>query len=195
MTRRFTLAAAAMLAMMLGCASAHAETPIEPLGLVAGPILSDEELAQLRGGFAWEGIEVRLGAEVRSYLRDELVMQTNVTWSENGADVTRFVSGTLTEATAANLRSGLISGNGITMHAGGNSVYLSSDQQTAFLQRADGALQNVVVNTANGADIRQEVDVTLDLANFAPLQATNLTDRLSTGLASEIATGIGAFSF
>lgn len=190
------LLGAAMVAAVWATPLFAADDPAFAEHASAAAFVGDDELADLRGGFSLDGVDVKLGAEIRSYLHDELVLQTNISWSADGPAVTRFVSGTLSEASASGLRDGLISGTGITMNTGGETLYLGNDGQTAFLHRVGDSIQNVVVNTANGADVRQEMDVTIDLSNFAPLQSVALSNQITSALASEMmATVLGGDSF
>ncbi len=153
-----------------------------PLAAAEPEIVSDEELATLRGGFRWNGLDIQLGAEIRSFLDGRLVMQTNVQLTEAGMATTRFVSGDLSPVAAQGLQQSLIGESSIDVGAGGANAYYANDQRTAFIHRVDGAFQNIVLNTASGADVRQEMDIVLDLANFAEFQTNLSGDRLAAGL-------------
>ena len=146
-------------------------------------VVSDAELAQQRGGFAIAGMEVSLGAEIRTFLDNQLVLQTNVSWTPTGAVTTQVVSGALTEVTAAELQAGILNSGGISMRVGDDSVFLANQGQTALVHRTEGGLQNVLVNTANEVAIRQEVDAVLDLGGVADFQADMMADRVSDALA------------
>jgi hypothetical protein len=134
------------------------------------PVVSDEELDQNRGGFTWEGVDINLGAEIRTYLDGALVLQTNISWTAAGANTTRFVSAALTPASAAQLQAGILSNGGISMHVGDQSVFLANGGQTAILQPTDGAIQNILINRASNISARQEIDAVLDLGNFGLFQ-------------------------
>jgi hypothetical protein len=140
--------------------------------------LSDEELASNRGGFSWEGIQVNLGAEIRTYLDGQLVLQTNVSWTDAGAQTQQVVSGALSAADAAQLQAGILTSGGISMHVGDANVYLANQGQTAFVHRTDGTIQNILVNTASNVHAVQEVDAALDLGNFTQFQSDVITSRL-----------------
>ena len=152
-----------------------------------GETVSDEELAKLRGGFNWQGIDIGLGAEIRTFLNGELVLQTNVSWSATGATTTQLVSGALTAADAAQLQAGILTSGGITMRVGGESVFLANQGQTAVLHRTDGAIQNVLINRASNIEARQEIDAVLDLDNFAVFQEGITAERLGNSLADMVA--------
>lgn len=137
--------------------------------------LADQELAEQRGGFRWEGVDIDLGAEIRTYLNGELALQTNISWTPAGASTSQWVSAALTPADAAQLQAGILTSGGITMKVGDESVFLANGGQTAILHRTDGAIQNVLVNRANNVTGRQEVDAVLNLGNFDQFQG-RLTD-------------------
>ena len=145
-------------------------------------VVSDEELAKLRGGFRWQGVEIGLGAEVRTYLNGELVLQTNINWTAGGAQTTQLVSGALTPADAAQLQAGILTSGGITMRVGDETVFLANQGQTAILHRTDGAIQNVLINRASNIEARQEVDAVLDLQNFGGFQQDIINTRIGNSL-------------
>lgn len=164
-------------------------------GLAGLEPLADEELAAQRGGFAWQGVEIALGAEIRTYLNGELVLQTNVSWGPAGANTTQLVSGALAPPAAEQLQAGILTGGGITMRVGDESVFLANQGQTAIMHRTDGAIQNVLVNRASNVEARQEIDAVLDLGNFGAFQQQILAERLGSSLGDLIAqTTIGALN-
>ncbi len=137
------------------------------LDLTALEALDESLLAEQRGGFTMNGMTVSLGAEFRTFLEGELVLRTTVSWQPDGMKRAEWASAAISHATAEQLRDGILSGNGITMRVGDQSVYLANDNRTALVHRTDGGLQNMVVNTASNANIRQEADVTLDIAGYS----------------------------
>ena len=166
---------AAPVAPALANAPAIAGAAADPTDF---PTVPDEELAQNRGGFSWEGVEINLGAEIRTYLDGALVLQTNISWTAEGATVSRFVSGALTPASAAQLQAGILDTGGITMHVGDQSVFLANAGQTAIIQPTDGAIRNVLINRASNISARQEIDAELDLGNFGQFQQRTSQSRI-----------------
>lgn len=159
---------------------------LEPVG--------DEELAEQRGGFVVNGLDIRLGAQIRTFLDGELVLQTTVNWGETGTSHTELMSGALTPADASHLQAGILSAGGITMKVGDSTVYLANNNQTALLHRTDGGLQNVLINTASNIKITQEVDATLDLGGYenfaAGLNSQRLTDSIGASIAASTLNSI-----
>lgn len=156
-------------------AAASAAQSDELAGFASVP---DDELARYRGGFEWQGVKIGLGAEIRTFLNGELVLQTNISWTPTGAQTTQYVSGALTQVDAAQLQAGLLSTGGITMRVGDQSVYLANQGQTAFIQSTDGGFQNILINRANNISAREEIDATLDLQNFGQFQQQAASSRI-----------------
>ncbi|HET8750742.1 MAG TPA: hypothetical protein VFM42_08380 [Sphingomicrobium sp.] len=184
---RLALGAALAVAGATPCLAASAGgAPADDFAIVP-----DEELAQARGGFNWQGVEIGLGAEIRTYLDGNLVLQTNISWSASGAQRSQVVSGALTAADAAQLQAGILSGGGIRMQVGGQSVFLANGGQTAIFHDAEGTIQNVLINRASNITARQEIDVALDLHNFGQFQAQMTQSRVVDAIGD--AMGLASF--
>lgn len=185
---------AACMTAVAGQANAAAPAT-QPPGMDDGadlaglPVVPDGELADDRGGFTWQGVDINLGAEMRTYLNGALVLQTNLSWTSAGAATTRFVSAALSPADAAQLQAGILSGAGISMRVGGQSVFLANGGETALIQGPEGAIQNILINRASNISVRQEVDATLDLQNFGPLQQQFTQSRVGDALSDAVALG------
>jgi hypothetical protein len=81
----------------------------------------------------------------------------------------------------------------ISMNVGAAQVYLANDGQTALVQRTDGGIQNILVNTANNVDIRQQVDATLDLSGYAGFAQRNLGEQIAGSIGAAVGgAAIGA---
>lgn len=169
------LPAIAGMAIAVQAAPPPASPPLDPPlawrdELAGVQQLADSELAEQRGGFRWEGVDVGLGAEIRTYLNGDLALQTNISWTPAGAETTQWASAVLTPAAAAQLQAGILTSGGITMRVGDETVFLANEGQTAIIHRTDGAVQNVLINRASNVTGRQEVDAVLDLGNFSQFQ-------------------------
>ena len=167
------------LVLMLSCWSTgigHASAQ------AAFPQLTPAELDAQRGGFVLSGVDIRLGVEMRTYIEGSLVLQTNVSWSDQGLAVDRALSSALTSATRDMLAAGAF-GTALKRFLDSGSVFLANQGQTALLQRADGSLQTIILNRASNVALRQEIDATLDLGNFAPFRNSIMASRLNSALA------------
>ena len=151
----------------------------------AFPHLTEAELEAQRGGFVLSGVDIRLGVEMRTYFEGKLVLLTNVSWTDQGMAVDRSLSSALTTATRDMLAAGSF-GPALERFLDTGSVFLANQGQTAVLHRADGSLQTVILNRASNIAVRQEIDATLDLNNFAPFQVSIMTSRLGSALAGMI---------
>jgi hypothetical protein len=164
------------LAPSVAATAAVGVAPVASADAARLPIVPDDELARARGGFSWQGVEIGLGAEIRTYLDGALVLQTNISWSSSGATRSQVVSGALTAADAAQLQAGILNGGAIRMQVGNQSVFLANGGETAISHGAEGTIQNVLINRASNISARQEIDVNLDLHNFGQFQQqTNQT--------------------
>jgi hypothetical protein len=147
------------------------------LDLAALEALDESLLAEQRGGFTMNGMTVSLGAEFRTFLEGERVLRTTVSWRPEGMTREEWASAAISQATAEQLRDGVLSGNGITMRVGDQSVYLANNDRTALVHRTDGGLQNMVINTASNTNIRQEADITLAVAGYSAF-GTSIGDAM-----------------
>lgn len=150
-------------------------------------LLSDEEMSEARGGFTINGLEVSLGAEMRTYLGGELVLRTIVSWEDSGPQSEQWVSPLLQPVDAAAMRAGLLANGNLQMSVNSQPVYLTNEGQTALLQRVDGRLQNMIFNTASGTDLRQEADISLSIANYQDFRTAMAPAIMMSGLADAIA--------
>lgn len=156
-------------------------------------LLTMEEMAEARGGFTIAGLEVNLGADLRTYLDGELVMQTIVTWENDGPNSQRWVSDLLTPASASGLENGLLGNGSLAMNINGQEVFLANDGQTALMQQVDGGLQNLAFNTASGIDLRQEADISLAISNYQAFSDLMAPSILMSGLGEALSlTAVGA---
>lgn len=152
--------------------------------------VSNEALSTQRGGFTWHDIKIQLGAEVRTYLGSELVLQTNISWAEEGAQTTQFVSGALTPVDVAQLQAGVLSSGSISLNVGKNNVFLANNGQTAIIHGTDGAIQNIILNTASNVEAVSQIDVVLDLADFGQFQQSVMDMRLGQAIGDLVSHAI-----
>ena len=171
-----------LLPLLFGAGAAAAEDSLDRVAAV-----SDEILAEQRGGFNWGGMQISFGADIRSYVDEQLALRTIVSWTADGATVDRFVSPSLTAADAAHIQAGILTSGGIEMRVGDETIFLANDGQTALIHSTD-SIQNVLVNTASGVKLAQQVDATLNLTDYS-----GFSNALAmTHIASTIGDAVGA---
>ncbi len=162
--------------------------------MFSGAIVSDTELSDQRGGFAFAGMDIKLGADIRTFLENELVLHTVITIDGNGYNRVQTVSGALTLADADTIRNNILSNGSITMNVGNSQVFLANEGRTAIIHGSEGALQNILVNTASNIIASQEVTATLDLGGYDGFAATITADQLGRSMGDDITRAItGAF--
>ena len=158
----------------------------EAASILAADVVSDEELGEQRGGFVIAGMEVRLGAEMRTYLNGDLALMTVVNWGASGVTVTQTASGALTPARLDALQAGLATTGNFALKVGDAPVYLANDGQTALAQRFDNAIQNVLVNTASNITVTQQTEATIDLSGYQAFQADIISSRMAESLGASL---------
>lgn len=144
-------------------------------------IVPDEVLAKQRGGFAFQGMVIAFGADIRSFVNDELALRTVISWTPQGSTIERFVSPSLTAVDAAQIQGGILTSGGITMRVGNESVFLANNGQTALIQSTD-SIQNVLINTASNVSLNQQVDAVLDVSGYEGFRDALATTRMSDAI-------------
>jgi hypothetical protein len=156
-------------------------------------IVSDEVLSKQRGGFAIGGLNITLGADIKTFINNELALHTTMLWSDQAVSQTQVLSGALSMADAAMLRDQVLASGNISMQIGTTPVYLTNNGQTAISHRTDGALQNILVNTASNVDIRQEVNATLEVGGYAGFATSIQNEQLTNNFGESINNAIVTF--
>ena len=169
--------------LLLAASEPAAEDP-----LIEAATVSDEVLATQRGGFSWNDMQISFGADIRSFVNDQLALRTIVSWTANGATVDRFVSPALTAADASHIQAGILTSGGIQMRVGNESVFLANGGQTALIHSAD-TVQNVLINTASGVNLTQQVDATLDISGYDGFRDALTMTRISDAVGNAVGAG------
>lgn len=181
--KRAALAALVILPLL----PATAEPPIDDEAVFAEPSISDDELSEQRGGFQFAGMEIKLGADIRTFLNSELVLHTVITMDENGYNRVQTVGAGLTLADADALRNNVLSNGAIRMNVGNSQVFLANEGRTAIIHGNEGALQNILVNTQSNITATQDVTATLDLQQgYDGFASTVTSDQLSRSLGDDV---------
>ena len=162
----------------------------------AGPqALSDDELSGLRGGFiTTNGFTFGFGVVIRSYIDDRLALQTQLTWTPTGP-VTQQVRGDVPGVTdLANAMTSLLNSGidlrGISGTSGGVAL-VDGDGATALIHNVtSGQLQNLIVNSANNRNLRQDMELTLYLPDLAAMQSASSAQQRVTQMTYDLNTSL-----
>lgn len=188
MTRSKLIGLAAVLTCSAWGSQAIAQAVPIPMG--------DTELQGERGGFLTaNGIRLDFGAIVRTFVEGQLALETRLTWTTEGA---------VTEQTTGNAIAGAVSladgaataaagGLNLSGLADGSSglVFADASGATALVHNLmNGHIENLVFNTGNNRDIRQEVHVNLALPDLPAMQQGYGMDRLGSQLSQDINLGL-----
>lgn len=184
------------LAIVAFCAGALIARPAQAEESEADDLailLPANELGELRGGFVVSGMTVHFGADIRTYVDGELLLQTVLNLGPDGAETVQTAAAGLTPVDVASLENGVLSNGNIRMRVGDTPVYLINDGQTAIVHETANGVQNMLVNTATGLEAVQEVDASLTLSGYEAFSTDLLMDRLGSSL-KDLAgqAGIGA---
>lgn len=152
--------------------------------------LSDADLAELRGGYMTAaGISFGFGMVVRTYVDNRLALRTTLQWTPDGA-VAEQVRGDapgaidLTDALGALLVKGIDMGD---LSDPQGLVLMDDGGVTALIHNiASGHIQTLVLNTADGRDLRQEMELNLVLPDLIAMQHDIALNRLGAEISGEI---------
>jgi hypothetical protein len=179
---------------ILPFSTAMAEPPADDEALFSQPTITDEELGEQRGGFQFAGMEIKLGADIRTFLNNELALHTVITMDDNGYSRVQTVGPGLTLADADAIRNNVLSNGAIRMNVGDSQVFLANEGRTAIIHGNEGALQNILINTASNITATQDVTATLDLQGYDGFAATVTADQLGRSLGDDVTRAIsGSF--
>ncbi|HWA00769.1 MAG TPA: hypothetical protein VG841_10705 [Caulobacterales bacterium] len=157
-------------------------------------VIEDASLADLRGGFAVNGVEIGFGATISTYADGVLALTTQLTWSDNGAVIEQTLGslGQAVDALTPEQRSAM----GLDGVTGGVVIADDTGVTTLIHNVTNGALQNIILNTASGRRLTQDIDVTLTLPGFESVQKDMGFEifgmRLNDDLTHMMATNPGA---
>ena len=137
--------------------------------------LSDEELGAERGGLRTPfGFDIGFGAVVTTLVNGEVAMETQLAWTDQGA-VHSITAGSpmadLAQRAAGlgiNVGQGDWTGTLVEGKGGGTAILhdLSQDR-----------IASMILNTAEGVDVRQNIDIDLSISNLDQMQASLLAQQ------------------
>jgi len=139
-------------------------------------VLQDAEMQDLRGGLAVGGITFDFGAVVTTLVNGMPVVTTQLTITDAGTIVDQTIAnvGENIQDMTEDQRNAL--GLGGLDNAAGVVIQDESGVTALVHNVTNGALQNIIVNTATGRDLAQNIDVTLDLPGFEAIQNSLTTE-------------------
>lgn len=173
-------------------------------GLAAEPVLADplhnsraigaDDMEELRGGFAIAGLDMELGANVRTYFNGVQVLETLVNIQPGSVTTTTnqladMPGLTLVVGDDFDTLAGLVMGEAdlAGLRGAGGAVLKDESGVTAALSRiTPDQFLGVVVNTASGRDVRFEMNLDVTIRNFTDFQQqvrnVLFTDRLANAV-------------
>ncbi len=169
------------------CLIALIASPVAaPVAAQDGPPLDNVELEREVGGFQTpSGLEIGFGAEVRTYVDGKLALQTRLTWTDMGAVQTTTAAdgGDVSGAADAGINIGGVPGTGLFVpgNNGGTVVLHGLDSDH---------ISGLVFNTADNRDIRQEVNVTLNVPNLTQFQKDVVGQKFDLRLQDTVARAL-----
>lgn len=143
------------------------------LALLASPALADDfagldavseaELDEARGGFLIENGRVAgLSVEILTSVDGREVLTTTLNVGPSGSTVVESPAAGVTAADAAALRAAAARGLDVSALTG-DRVFFVGDRTAVAHRISGGALQNLIVNAADGRELTQSVAVRVDL--------------------------------
>lgn len=170
--------------------AAHPPEPAVAEALAGPRPMTDDDLAEARGGFMTAGgFTFDFGVVVRSYVNDKLALQTQLTWTPTGPvtqQTQHSVPGVQDLASAmADLVAGGVDLTGL-QNVGGVAV-VDSDGATAILHNiTTSQLQNLIINNADNRNIRQDMELNLVLPDLATIQADSRMQNYGSHILRDI---------
>lgn len=151
----------------------------------------DEELSAQHGKFIWDGMTVNFGAHMRTYFGQDLVLETTLQWTAQGAVTTQTASPVLTEVSAQDIHNGILSNGNIQITMGNSNVFLGNDGQTALIHRTEDPIGSVLVNTGTGVNARTEVEAVLDISGFDAFRSGLLQQQIGGNAVEQMVLASG----
>lgn len=135
------------------------------------------------------GFTFGFGVVVRSYVNDQLALQTQLTWTPTGAMTEQVQHNVPGVSDLAGAMAGLMAG-GVDLrglnNAGGVAV-IDGNGATAILHNiTTSQLQNLIINNADNRDIRQDMELNLVLPDLGMIQTNSQRYNYGSNIARDI---------
>lgn len=151
--------------------------------------LSDAELSGLRGGWLTAaGVTFNFGVVMRTFVEDRLALETRLTWTPDGPVTERWSDPQHGVALGDAIDSLAAEGVNLDGLARLDGLVLDGDGGATVVLHAlgEGAIQNLVLNTADNRSIRQDTQIDLAIQDLPGLQRTISVQRLGGEIGREI---------
>lgn len=149
-------------------------------------VMAESEMSVERGGIAIGGIEINFGAVVTTFVNGVPALTTQLTWTDAGTFVQETVGAigqNINDMTPDELAALGLSG----LENGGGVIIEDESGVTALVHNVtEGALQNIIINSATGRDLTQEIDVTLELPGFELMQDQLITEHFGFRISDDL---------
>lgn len=155
--------------------------------------MPDAELADLRGGWITAGgLSFDFGVVMRTFVQGQLALETRLTWTPTGPVTERWRDPSQGVDVAQVMDDLTGQGMDLSSLAGVDGLVLDGDGgQTVVLHSiGEGAIQNLVLNTASNRDIRQDMQVNLAIDDLPGLQREVSFQRLGGEIGREIGASL-----
>jgi hypothetical protein len=155
------------------------------------PVISNNELGGMRGGFSVGGLDINIGAIVRTFIDGRLALQSQLTVANNGSIKNSITSPTSTGIPGAIVISKTGSGSslqavtpkGVNLHGleGSEGIVINDNRGfTAVLQNiGKDRILSTIVNQSSGRKIQHKVDIAITINNSQQLQRAARSARLT----------------
>jgi hypothetical protein len=149
-------------------------------------VMEEAELAEQRGGFRIGEIDVSFGAVITTLVDGVPALTTQLTWTSVGAVIHETIGAPGPDISGLAPHQLALLGAGPSAHSGGVVIEDAAGVTEIVHNVTRGALQNIVINSASGRDIAQQIDVTLELPGFELVQASLITQRFGLHIADDL---------
>lgn len=182
-----SLGAMALGAGLLVCGEARAQdAPQDAPAPQASQLvaMTDAEMDDARGGFEWHGMAISFGANMQTFINGQLALQTIVSMTPAGSTTETTIASFVSPAMDGAMPGGL----SLPSTLAGSPVYFANAGQTAIIQGANNALENILINSAGNLNALQQTTATVSLSNYQSFASTMRAGMIGAALGNEVAS-------